>query len=46
MVYSKPEVRLVANALSVIQAHQKGKPPNADTGSDPRMTNSAYEADE
>lgn len=46
MVYTKPEVRLIADALGAIQAHQKGKPPNADTGSDPRMTNAAYEADE
>ncbi len=46
MVYTKPEVRRVGDAVRSIQAHQKGKPPNVDLGIDPRMTNSAYEADE
>jgi hypothetical protein len=46
MVYTKPEVRLFADALGAIRSHTKGQTPNPDTGSDPRTTNSAYEADE
>jgi hypothetical protein len=46
MVYNKPELRLVADALGAIQAHQKPQNGNPDTGSDPRPTNAAYEADE
>ena len=46
MVYTKPEIRRVGNAVHAIQAHQKGKPPNVDLGIDTRPTNAAYEADE
>ena len=46
MAYNKPKISLIADALGAIQSHDKGEPSNADTGSDPRMTDSAYEADE
>ncbi len=46
MTYTKPEVRLLANALGAIQGTPKPIVTVMDAAHQSRLTNAAYEADE